>query len=199
MFAAFPAERRAELDALAARFGAPLVRIADLSGDAFDPVDRLDGRVGEVCFVIRRPNGRLLTAIKTIYPPGAYRLLTGGIGEGEGILDALLRETREETALDVVVRRFLAAVAYRRSEALAFATFAFLLDEAGGTLASGDPDEQIAEFREIAVADLDAMAAFLEALPARRDARVRGSWRDWGRFRAVIHRAVGEALRGRAD
>ncbi len=39
------------------------------------------------------------------------------------------------------------------------------------------------------------MAAFLEALPARRDARARGSWRDWGRFRAVIHRAVGEALR----
>src|SRR2546427_9724952 len=91
--------------------------------------------------VIRRPNGNVLLAIKTFYPRNAYRLPTGGVRHGERILDALLRETAEETGLETVVRRFLAHVTYRGTAASLgappsaplFNTFAFLLDETGGT------------------------------------------------------------------
>ena len=97
--------------------------------------------------VVRRPNGKVLVAIKTFYPRGAYRLPTGGIHHGERVLDALLRETHEETGLDTAVRRFLATISYRGrstpNAAPLFHTFAFLLDELGGTLGALDTNEEI--------------------------------------------------------
>ena len=101
-----------EIAALATRYGTPRRVAVALSGGPFRPISATD-RIGEVCMVVRRKNGKLLTAIKTFYPPGAFRLLTGGIGHGESIEAALLRETAEETGLDVAVRRFLAVIEYQ--------------------------------------------------------------------------------------
>ena len=161
--------------------------------------------------VVRRPSGTLITAKKTFYPAGAFRLLTGGVGHGELIAAALLREVAEETGLDVLVRRFLAVIEYQLQgmgdggwgigDSLAipqlptpnshsFATFAFLLDEIGGTLQVHDPAERIEAFRELAVADLPARAETLEHVADAYDTEIDGSWRDWGRFRAVAHRVI---------
>ena len=184
---------------LAAHYGEPLRWDVELENDGlFDPLGKPD-RYGEVCMVVRRPNGKLITAIKTFYPPGAFRLLTGGIHHGEEILDALLRETEEETGLTVEVRRFLAVVSYRMpgeqpAKPASFTTFAFLLDETGGTLQCLDAGERLGEFREIAVEELPALAGYLDSLAAEPSSEIHGKWRDWGRFRAVIHRAVYTAL-----
>ena len=189
----------AEIQELARRFGRPLHRAVEVdAGELFDPLSKSD-RYGEVCMVIRRPGGKLLTAIKTFYPPGAYRLLTGGIHHGEQILPALLRETAEETGLQVEVRRFLAHVDYRQHGAPAtqspvFSTFAFLLDETGGVLGCADPTERLAAFREVDVAELPALAEHLDNLPDDESAEINGRWRAWGHFRAAIHRAVYETL-----
>lgn len=163
--------------------------------------------------VVRRPNGRLITAIKTFYPPGAFRLLTGGVGHGELIEAALLREVAEETSLEVVVRRFLTVIEYQLDSPVVpgppsvapidepqttgqyyFATFAFLLDEVGGTLESHDPAERIGAFREVAPNELPMMAEMFDRVDDRFDPVIGGSWGDWGRFRAVVHRVVYEAL-----
>lgn len=191
-----------EIQALADRYGEPLRREGSIDNiNFFDPVDKSD-RYGEVCMVIRRPDGRLLTAIKTYYPVGAYRLLTGGIQHGESILAALLRETTEETGLDVEVRRFLAAISYRRAGGqgppVIFRTFAFLLEEIGGTLQSQDPTERLAEFRSVPIAALPTLADNLDHLPDEISSEISGSWRAWGSFRAVVHRVVYEALTGTA-
>jgi NAD+ diphosphatase len=180
----------AEIHALAMRYGAPYRIVAPLDGASFDPVARSD-RYGEVCMVVRRSNGRLITAIKTFYPVGCFRLLTGGVAHGETIEAALQREVEEETGLQTVIRRFLAVIVYPPQQ---FATFAFLLDECGGELGSRDPHERIAAFREIEVAELPLLAATLEAAPDRFDAAIGGNWRDWGRFRAIVHRVVYQAL-----
>lgn len=194
-----------EIAALSQHYGTPYRQhVALQSTSAFDPLGKPD-RYGEVCMVVRRPNGLLLTARKTFYPPDAYRLLTGGIAHGEQIFDALLRETEEETGLDVQVRRFLAVVEYtlepRRVLAARrvvagrpFATFAFLLDEVGGVLACYDPDERVEDFREVAVDELPRMADRLERLGDQFDHEIQGRWRDWGRFRSVIHRVVHQVL-----
>src|SRR6185503_11487916 len=130
-------------------YGQPRRITAQLDNWQFSPVTMGD-RYGEVCMVVRRPNGMLITAKKTFYPAGAFRLLTGGVGHGELIAAALLREVAEETGLEVVVRRFLAVIEYHLQELGArpsnpqlassnlqpFATFAFLLDEIAGTLAT---------------------------------------------------------------
>lgn len=206
-----------EVATLAARYGTPRRVAVELDGGLFRPISATD-RIGEVCMVVRRTNGRLLTAIKTFYPPGAFRLLTGGIDHGEPIEAALLRETAEETGLEVVVRRFLAVIEYRLrpqdggrgrhhetrpgepgstppdSRPCDFVTFAFLLDETGGTLGTQDAKEQIGAFREVEVSHLAAMAAALEGAPDAFHPEIVGSWRDWGRFRAVVHRVVYAAL-----
>jgi 8-oxo-dGTP pyrophosphatase MutT (NUDIX family) len=203
----------AQVHDLAARYGTPLRVTATIPTDRFNPLNKRD-RVGEVCMVVRRKaNAHLLTAIKTHYPTGAYRLLTGGIAQGESIEDALLRETYEETGLDVVVRRFLAVIEYqveshlpssppatdqsdhlagtRQPTPIQFTTFAFLLDEVGGVLMPQDESEQIADFREVAPDELPAVADFLEALDTTFDTTTMSeSWRGWGTFRAVVHRVV---------
>lgn len=199
-----PPNIEAEITDLSHRYGAPIRRRVTLINEGlFDPLGKPD-RYGEVCMVVRRRDGRLLTARKTFYPPSAYRLLTGGIAHGERIFDALLRETEEETGLDVAVRRFLAAISYdlerpngsavkRRNNAV-FHTFAFLLDELGGTLACYDPHERVEDFRDVRVDELPGMAQRLDQLGQEFDPEIQGRWRDWGRFRAVIHRVVYEAL-----
>jgi 8-oxo-dGTP pyrophosphatase MutT (NUDIX family) len=190
-------EQHREIDALAARFGRPLVVDSPIA-DYFDDPIRKPDRYGEVCMVVRRPNGMLLVAIKSFYPRGAYRLPTGGIHRGEGILDALLREVKEETGLETEVRRFLARIAYHGTRAPSaapiFHTFAFLLDETGGRLGALDTTEQIEDWREIAVADLRRLADFLDDLKTAGTMDIGGDWRAWGRFRAVVHRTVAEAL-----
>lgn len=191
------APTRREVIELARRYGQPRHIDATIS-DGFDDPIRREDRFGEVLMAVRRPNGRLLLAIKTFYPRGAYRLPTGGIHHGEGILDALLRETKEETGLDTEVRRFLSTIAYRAVSSPTapplFHTFAFLLDEVGGTLGALDTAEQIEEWREIEPAALHAQAALLERLATDGTKSIGGSWADWGRFRAVAHHAVADAL-----
>lgn len=199
------ASTRREIDDLARRFGDPLRIDATIQDGFADPIRRED-RFGEVLMAVRRPNGKLLLAIKTFYPRGAYRLPTGGIHHGERIHDALLRETKEETGLDTAVRRFLAHIEYvseatgggtaggRAPRIVVFHTFAFLLDELGGTLGALDTDEQIEDWREMTPAELRAQAAFLDSLATVGTKSIGGSWSDWGRFRAVAHRAVADAL-----
>jgi ADP-ribose pyrophosphatase YjhB (NUDIX family) len=186
----------AEIADLAARYGEPR-RVDATIQVFFDPVQNPD-RVGEVCMAIRRPNRKLLLSIKTFYPRGAYRLPTGGVAHGERIVDALERETKEETGLETRIRRFLAAITYRSRAAPAdppiFRTFAFLLDEIGGTLGALDPHERIEEYIEIDPWELGTVADRLERVTSAPSADIGGDWADWGRFRAVVHRAVADEL-----
>jgi hypothetical protein len=98
-----------------------------------------------------------------------------------------------------VIRRFLAAISYRgdssSSDEPIFHTFAFLLDETGGTLESRDLHEQIEEYIEIEPSELRAVAERLARVTSSYSKEVGGRWSAWGEFRAVVHRAVADALR----
>ncbi len=193
----FPSAIEDQLTELTAQYGTPQRLLVQLEDQRFDPYELTD-RYGEVCMVIRRPSGALITMRKDVYPPGVFRLPTGGIHHGESIIDALLRETAEETGLDVVISRFLCAVAYRGPDdppqVIGFSSFAFLLDEIGGMLAAQDPDERVEAFGFLPPPELPNLAQSLEQLSATYARAIGGSWQSWGRFRAVIHRVVGECL-----
>lgn len=195
-------QREAEVSVLAARYGEPLRRTIDLPFHVFDfkPLGKPE-RLGEVCMVVRRPDGRLITARKTTSPPDAFRLLTGGIDADEPIETALLRETYEETGLDVRIRQFLAVLHYRvfadamvSEPSREFFTCAFLLDEIGGTLAPQDEKEQIAAYRLVFPHELEQIAATLETIGQRHVGRLGGRLGEWGMFRAAVHWAVFAAL-----
>jgi ADP-ribose pyrophosphatase YjhB (NUDIX family) len=186
-----PADIEPQITSLSARYGTPTRATVPLREGSISPLTKPD-RVGEVCMVVRRPNGLLLTARKHYYPPGIHRLLTGGINHGEPIEDALRRETYEETSLDTIVRRFLAVVEYSTPpHTISFFTCAFLLDETGGTLQPQDDDEDIATFHEVAPTDLPTLADHLEAqTPATYHPEIQGNWNAWGHFRAAAHRVI---------
>jgi 8-oxo-dGTP pyrophosphatase MutT (NUDIX family) len=186
-----------ELKELAGRLGRPALVDAAIDDSFNDPISKRD-RFGEVCMVVRRKNGKLLLSIKTFYPRGAFRLPTGGIHQGERVYDALVREAHEETGLGTTVERFLARIAYRPLSKPGappiFHTFAFLLSEVSGTLGALDLSERIEEWREVLPSELAAAADFLADLRTAGTADIGGDWRAWGKFRAVVHRAVYEAL-----
>jgi len=159
----------------------------------FGALDERPARVAEVVPVIRRSSGRVVTMIKDNYPAEGYRLPSGGIRKGEAILDALLRETYEETGLHVSVTRFLAIVRYQVIVATGrtgrFTSYAFLV-ESDGPLQPQDANERIAGFREVEISDLRAMAASLYNLKTNEV----NDWSDWGRFRSVVHGVVADVL-----
>ncbi len=197
MIPTLPLTAQNDTKQLAQRYGQPLVSAIDLGiTSLFDPLDKTD-RYGEVCMVVRRLNGRILTMKKTYEPRDTFRLMTGGINYGEQVLHALLRETNEETGLQVNVSRFLAAITYRKTNSDTrpiFYSFAFLLDEISGTLGAIDEEEQAEAFLEVEPKALRSVAEHLSHLDNLYSQDIRGHWDDWGRFRAVIHNTVAEAL-----
>ena len=148
----------------------------------------------EVCMVVRRGNGKLITMTKTFYPPDIFRLPTGGIEAGETILAALQRETLEETGLVTRVERFLAIVIQEHAGQPIFASFAFLLQEVEGTLGALDEHEHVAAYREIAPTEIITLAEQLEQVGEGYSPELHMHWADWGAFRATVHRVVAKAF-----
>lgn len=136
---------------------------------------------------IRRRNGLYLLQTKGSYPERTFRLPTGGIMRGETIEHALLRETREETSLDVEISRFAAVLTYRAPNSRqAFASYLFILEEQGGDLHPMDESEGITGWLEADVPALETAAERLRSCT--------GPWRPWGEFRALVIDALKEAL-----
>lgn len=143
--------------------------------------DRRDSP-GEVVMVMRRPAGRILVMTKDFYPEGVYRLPTGKMKPGESPEDALAREAFEETGARVSEKRLLGVVRCtlrHGAETVAYDSYVFVTPETSEPPTPHDADEGITDFREIAPSRLRDIADQLRALPE--------PWRDWGRFRAVVH------------
>ncbi len=184
----------ADLAALLLRHPPRLVQTVPITTADFEPVNLRD-RVGEVCMVIRQADGRLLTAAKTIYPPDAHRLLTGGIRPGEPVLAALEREIAEETGLATIFRQVLAVARYTDERGqLRFTTVACLVDAPHGTPVCHDAAEQHSHFMPITVGALLERAAVLSQVAPTFQSASPNDWVAWGHFRAIIHRAVWMAL-----
>jgi len=163
-----------------------------------------DPRRAEICYIMHRgcvADGVLLH-IKRFYPPSGYRLPTGGIHRGESVADTLAREIPEETGMrvgtgadEVQVQRYLGALVYALRHHSTqtvhhFATYHFLVRmPANGSLQPQDADEAIAGWQWRPPAELGSVAKTLAAVGAQYPV-----WADWGRFRALSHRFVADAL-----
>jgi 8-oxo-dGTP pyrophosphatase MutT (NUDIX family) len=184
-----------EIAALEQRFG-PLLRRTYRLAPEERSTDFWDGiisgrknRRGEVVLAIRRPGGRVLLHSKSFYPAGVYRLPSGGIHQGEAALDAVGREVEEETGLKTTLERCLGIITYQLGHEhadLPFVSYVFLLGAFRGRPVLQDSTELISAFRSVRLAALRETAEALRALPP--------SWAAWGRFRALAHDLVADAL-----
>jgi ADP-ribose pyrophosphatase YjhB (NUDIX family) len=183
---------RREIEALARQYG-PIERRSyslEVGRRNFEDWRRelVEKRRGEVVFVVKGPVGLILHT-KDFYPPGTYRLPSGGVRWGESVLSALHREAQEEMGLKVEVERFLGLLEYEfrcQGETMPFVSYVFLVREAGGELAPQDKEERILSFCQVPVAELAAVADSLRAMEE--------DWRDWGEFRAIAHDFVVEMM-----
>lgn len=163
-----------------------------------------DGRRAEICYIMHRGNvdDGVLLHVKTFYPTGAYRLPTGGIHQGEQVMETLAREIEEETGMlvgsgvdHVQVQRCLGMVSYEMEhrgtgQTYPFATYHFLVQmPQGGVLAPRDATEQIGGWQWRKPQELLAVAEYLERVGSSHPA-----WADWGRYRALSHRFVASQL-----
>ena len=181
-----------ELVELTQQWGVPPLRQVALTVD--DPFltgeNQLltkNGRRAEICYVMHRgnPAGGLLLHIKTYYPPGAYRLPTGGIQVGEAVLHALEREILEETGLsvgsepwEVQLNRLLGVLSYnllhRQLGPVEFATYFFLVQmPPAAELHPLDADEHIGGWEWCTPPELRRVAEVLDTVHTRSD-----TWAD---------------------
>jgi 8-oxo-dGTP pyrophosphatase MutT (NUDIX family) len=144
----------------------------------------------------------VLLHVKTFYPSGAYRLPTGGIHQGEQVMETLAREIEEETGLpvgsgtgQVQVQRCLGIVTYEiehrsAEQSFPFATYHFLVQmPRDGVIAPRDASEQIGGWQWRRPQELVAVAEYLEQVGSSVP-----TWGDWGRFRSLSHRFVASKL-----
>jgi 8-oxo-dGTP pyrophosphatase MutT (NUDIX family) len=151
-----------------------------------------DGRIGEVCMILQRPDGRVWCAAKQYYPGLIARLLTGGIHPGEQLEHALMREIAEETGLAPIHVTPLFHVEYQ--SVVPFQTFAYLCRVDDTYPIVHDMAEEIAHFEALDASQLQVRAEQLEALPAIQAPQIGGTWQEWGAFRAVCHRTLSSIM-----
>jgi 8-oxo-dGTP pyrophosphatase MutT (NUDIX family) len=193
-----------ELVELTQQWGVPPLRQVTLTVDepfltGENQLLTKNGRRAEICYVMHRgnPADGLLLHIKTFYPSGAYRLPTGGIQVGEGVLHALEREILEETGLhlgsapgEVQLNGLLGVLAYdllhRQLGPVEFATYFFLVQmPPTAELHPLDDDEHIGGWEWCTPPELQRVAEVLDTVHTRSS-----TWADWGHFRAAGHRFV---------
>jgi ADP-ribose pyrophosphatase YjhB (NUDIX family) len=179
-----------EITAIASHHGQPLRRQveSEIGEELFvTRFMRASDRRGEVVLAIERPNGRLLLHRKAHYAADHFRLPTGGVNLDELVLEALLRETAEETGLAVAVVRFMAVIEYVLCFdpiRLPFVSYVFHLREIGGQLSLNGGEVQT--FHECNPAELPAIATTLRGISGERG--------YWGRWRAIAHDVVAECF-----
>ncbi|MBU0494571.1 MAG: NUDIX hydrolase [Chloroflexi bacterium] len=180
----------AELLHLTARYGEPLRATVEVEGDAYLYASRLGrtrDRRGEVVMAVERPGRRLLLHRKSWYGQDVYRLLSGGIGWDEPVAEALAREMHEETGLTLTTARLLGVIDCRiqyDGHTLPFVSYVFAVPQTEGPLQR--QEAEIAQFQEVPIAELPAVIEHLHSLLAPRA--------GWGRWRAVAHELVYQAL-----
>jgi 8-oxo-dGTP pyrophosphatase MutT (NUDIX family) len=147
------------------------------------------GRRGEVVMVVPNQQGQLWLHTKSFYPPGVFRLMTGGLEGDEKPHKAMLREVEEETSFKTKIDRCLAVITYTFSGnglVMPFVSYVFLTFPTTGRPYPTDPNEAITEFRAVTVEELAETAQQLRSIEDR--------FRDWGVFRAIAHELTGEQL-----
>jgi ADP-ribose pyrophosphatase YjhB (NUDIX family) len=183
-----------ELHQLSATYGQPEIRAIDLAGDEYlfsTRLNRSRNKRGEVVLAIERPNQCVLLHRKSWYEPGVYRLLSGTIDWDESVETALERELWEETSLNLGTTHFLGVldcvISYEYRE-VAFVSYIFHLSHTEGELELPMDSEDISDFRDVAIAELPAVAESLRHVPSPRV--------GWGQWRALAHDFVYEMLGG---
>ena len=146
------------------------------------------GRHHDVTFAILAADGRFVAIRKPQFPPGAWRIPSGGVQPGETFTAGTAREALEETGLDIELTGYplvARATFTHAGDATPWATHVVTARVVGGSLAPRDPVE-IDAARWMDMAELTGPVA----------AVLRGTGGGLFAYRADLHDRIAAALVG---
>lgn len=173
-----------EVNELAQRYGVPVRRTYHIQADEYIRAYRWrrdSDRRAEVVFAIQEPNGKIWMHNKAHYPAHLCRLPSGGVGWHESIHQALLREVKEETGLEVQICSFVGLLEYRfhhEGSTVKFASYIFHLF-CGSQCPALPENEEIYAFRAMMPSQLLQLTMDMRNMIGER--------RGWGIWRALAH------------
>ena len=180
-----------EVNTLVARYGSPIRRSYFLEADDYVRTYRWSkepDRRAEVVFAILRPDNTVWLHTKAHYPAHIFRLLSGGIGLDEAVVDALWREVAEETGLLCTAEGFLGLLTYQfhyEGEFAYFASYIFAL-RTDFSEPVCDRDDEVSGFRAVLPSQLLDVSNELRNMMGNRHC--------WGQWRALAVDLVYEQL-----
>ncbi|MDD4363132.1 MAG: NUDIX hydrolase [Atribacterota bacterium] len=108
-----------------------------------------DNPISSVAVVVRNEHGQLLLVKRKNEPKKGFWALPGGfIDNGESAIEAALREMKEETGLDGIIKRFVKIYNHESKKYGHVIIITYEVDIIGGELKAGD-DAECAEFFDI--------------------------------------------------
>lgn len=147
-----------EIAGLVAKYGEPRVVALDveMGADEFAYLmySARDGRRSDATMAIRQGPRTFAFIRKYWYPDGIYRLPSGTVRLTEGVEEAAVRESKEETGLDVALERYLLrteSMFRHGNESCPWRSHVFLARPLGGTLDAIDKRE----IKEVVVRTVD--------------------------------------------
>jgi len=108
--------RQEDIERLESSLGAPVVAqmTYEISRGEFDMVksSMRNGRAHDVTMFIRKHDDHDCIAVirKPFFPPGVFRAPSGAANNGESLANGAVRESKEETGLDVELTRYVARI-----------------------------------------------------------------------------------------
>jgi len=125
-------------------------------------------RFHDVTLLIEGLDGRFALMSKHNYPPGIFRSPSGGVEPGEDIAAGALREAREETGLNIHLKKFIAHISLTitfKGDSIPWDSYIFYATTQDRDLRPTD----LKEVREAVWATVEEIREMAEKLRATRD------------------------------
>lgn len=139
-----------------------------------------------------------LLGAKDIYPKDIYRMIGGGIEEGEEALPAAARELQEETGLELPPEQLkhLSTVTAEIDEQstgkhFTFVTDVYLVNVGNQKLT---PSDDIQDLQEMTRGDIQQLITRYQQLPKELDPEKGLAWYDYGQLYGAIHQIALDSI-----
>lgn len=169
----------------------------NLTMDIVPPVAK---RGRHALILLENNHGKYLLGSKDIYPENVYRMIGGGIEDGEDALPAAARELFEETGLDLPPDQLkhLNTITAQMDEAstgkhFTFVTYLYYVNVGNQKLT---PSDDIQGLKEMTRSDIELLITEYQQLPKTIDTSEDSnfSWYDYGQLYGAIHQIALDSL-----